>query len=69
MNKNKKLAQTSTFGGWIPREYWSKNKEKATIKCGCCDEKVIIYVNSEDDFIEINGVMAHKNHWKEILGL
>lgn len=69
---NRKIAQSSEIGsGWIPR-VWHSKSGKMTVKCGCCDEKVVIYSHSDkdgDDQIEINGVTANKEEWRKILGL
>jgi hypothetical protein len=35
------------------------------IKCGCCDEQVEIYYDAQT--LEINGVMASIENWREVL--
>lgn len=61
----------------VPRFYWSKGNKRQSpsvlVKCGNCDEKVRIYYDIkdkigkqiiQDDLIEINGVLAHREFWK-----
>lgn len=56
-------------GHFLPRVYHRKGSEKKTprylIKCGCCNEKVEIYY--DNDGLEINGVSASLEAWREIL--
>lgn len=43
------------------------------VKCGCCDEAVIIYFddkptnNPSHDWLEINGVIGTVDQWKKVL--
>lgn len=43
------------------------------VKCGCCDEAVVICFDDEPtgnpsvDTLEINGVMGTVNQWKKVL--
>ncbi len=37
------------------------------IKCGDCDQKLEIYYDNDDVFLEIGGVHASKKEWKKIL--
>ena len=71
MNKrlnNKKLVVADKNGLCIPRCYWRKAKcKKSTsvlIKCGDCDEKVEIHY--DNDWLEINGVIASARWWKQL---
>jgi len=70
--KNKKtgvLLDKDNTGAYVPRLYHSKGDEKTTphylIKCGCCEEKFTIYY--DDDTLEIAGVLAPIEVWKQIL--
>ena len=51
------------------REFFTPAKGKhgahLTLKCGDCDEKLVIYFG-DDDLVEINGVMGTIANWKEI---
>lgn len=56
-----------------PRLYWRKEKGKkcpsVLIKCECCNQKVEIYYengNHEGKYLEINGVNAEYQFWKEL---
>src|SRR4051812_30876027 len=66
---NKRLAVSHPADGFALRVYHKKGQRKKmpriTIKCGCCDTKVEIY--HADDSLEINGVMASVENWREIL--
>ena len=66
---NKRLGASRPEGGFALRVYHKKAEGKkmprVTIKCGCCDAKFEIY--HADDILEINGVMAHVENWREIL--
>lgn len=72
--KNKKTYQVTKdfFGCYFPRCYWKKAKgtlsPRVLIKCGDCDAKLEIYYpeknKKDDDWFEINGVLAHKDWWK-----
>jgi hypothetical protein len=39
------------------------------IKCGCCDQKIVIHygVGEDGDTLEINGVFGSVENWREIL--
>jgi len=65
----------------MPRCWWSKKEStisslkgprtfinnKVLIKCGDCDKKVVIYYsNKEENWLELNGVLASKQWWKEL---
>lgn len=42
---------------------------RTRVKCGCCWETLDIYAdhhNPHDDFVEIGGVMATRQQWREI---
>lgn len=66
---NQKICVDDGKGGWRLRIYHSKPTGKKSarlrIKCGCCDERVDIYHDS--DSLEINGVHASLAEWKKIL--
>jgi hypothetical protein len=66
---NKKLGQRLSGGGWKLRVYRRKPKAKIAggmlIKCGCCDKRLEIY--DMDGFLEINGVCAPVESWREVL--
>ena len=67
---NKKMYQSDGNSGHsLPRIWASKDGDSLTVKCGCCDEKVkIIHFDKiKPEMIEINGVLAAKETWREIL--
>ncbi len=39
--------------------------QRYLVKCGCCDEKIEIFYDSES--LEINGVQGSLENWREIL--
>jgi len=49
----------------LPRHYWSEKKKYVLIKCGDCNEKVKIYYGY--DTLEVNGVIAHRDYWLNLL--
>jgi hypothetical protein len=65
-----RICQMRKDGRFNIREYFTPFNEKTkkgahvTLKCGCCDEKVIIYFSQ--DGIDINGVSGSLNNWKEL---
>ena len=67
--QNRKLAKTRTDNSYSIRIYHKKGTKRKVprylLKCGCCDEKVMIYYNK--DTLEINGVNGSINNWREIL--
>ena len=67
--ENRKLAISRPERGFALRVYSSKGTKKRLprlmIKCGCCDEKVDIYHG--DGFLEINGVIASIENWRDVL--
>ena len=67
--QNKRLAHSRPEGGFALRVYHRKAHGKRDprylLKCGCCDERLEIYYG--DGFLEINGVMAPVENWREIL--
>jgi hypothetical protein len=67
--QNKRLARSRPEGGFALRVYHQKERGKRMphylIKCGCCDEHLKIYYSPED--LEINGVMASLENWREVL--
>jgi hypothetical protein len=55
----------------VPRK--GKKAPKIVVKCGCCEEKVEIYLfenfsNGEVTGLEIGGVFADIKEWRKILG-
>jgi hypothetical protein len=66
---NKKLALSRPEGGFALRVYHKKQSGKRgpryKIKCGCCDEQLEIYYDTET--LEINGVLASVENWREVL--
>lgn len=46
-----------------------KKSPRLRIKCGCCDQKVVIYYGEGEnaDSLEINGVFGSVENWREIL--
>lgn len=58
-------------GHYLPRVWIRKGRgTKSTrflVKCGCCDKSFDMYVEPEDDFIEINGVMMSKRRLVALL--
>lgn len=69
MPDNKKMAQRCPDGSWKPRIYRRKPKGKKAggmlIKCGCCEEKLVIC--DLEGMLEINGVCASIESWRDIL--
>jgi hypothetical protein len=67
--KNKSLAKYGEDNYFIPRIFHRKGQGKKgpryLIKCGCCEQKLEICYDEDD--LEINGVMASIESWKEIL--
>lgn len=56
-----------------PRVFWRKAKGKklssVLIKCECCNQRVEIYYekgNHKGKYLEINGVNAEEQFWKEL---
>ncbi len=70
MQMNTRKAVTDGKGGWKLRIRHKPERGQALprflIKCGCCDKSVEIYY--EEDNLEINGVHASVDEWKQILG-
>jgi len=67
--RNRKLVQNRSDDYWDLRIYHRAGKGKRgpryLIKCGCCENELEIYYDSES--LEINGVMASLDNWREIL--
>ena len=63
------MAVPDGSGGWRPRVYRRAGKGKKSprilVKCGCCESALEIYYDEEG--MEINGVNASREEWKEIL--
>ena len=66
---NKRLAQSRPEGGFALRVFHYKGQgngmPRYLLKCGCCDQQVEIYYAK--DSLEINGVMASVENWREVL--
>jgi hypothetical protein len=66
---NRKLAQIRPDGSWNLRIFHRAARDKKAprylVKCGCCDQSVEIYY--DDDSLEINGVNASIENWRELL--
>jgi len=72
---NRKLAQPAPGGGFKLRAWQTRSKPpkggrpgamgRFRIKCGCCDESVLIAY--DDQSLEINGVMASTAEWRLLL--
>ncbi|MHC4740997.1 MAG: hypothetical protein ACYS8Z_03750 [Planctomycetota bacterium] len=67
---NRKLAIPDGSGGWKLRVYHrrparAKEPARFLVKCGCCDMSVKIYYDEYG--MEINGVNASYDEWKDIL--
>ena len=69
MPQNKRLAQQRAEGGFALRVYHKEGKGKRMpryrVKCGCCDNHLEIYYAK--DSLEINGVFATVENWRELL--
>ena len=67
--RKNKLYNTERFGQPEIRVYhkkgWGKKMPRYLLKCGCCDEKLEIYYDTEG--LEINGVNGSIEDWREIL--
>jgi hypothetical protein len=66
---NRRLGQSRPEGGFALRVYHQKEQDKRMprylVKCGCCDQRLEIYYSP--DGLEINGVYATVENWREIL--
>jgi hypothetical protein len=55
----------------VPRVYHRKSRGKKSarllIKCGDCDQKFEIYYGPQGEDLEIAGVLASVENWREIL--
>lgn len=72
-NKKYGILKINNFKDWcwIPRCWWKKGRKKKSprvlIKCGDCNNKVEIYYDKNEEWgIEINGVMASNEWWREL---
>ncbi|MBI9075943.1 MAG: hypothetical protein JEZ02_11060 [Desulfatibacillum sp.] len=67
--RNRKLAIMDEHEGWKLRVYHKKGSGKKSprflVKCGCCDSSIEIFYSKTH--IEINGVHASLNEWRELL--
>ena len=56
-------------GGWALRVFHQnargKQMPRYLLKCGCCEQKVEIHY--DEDSLEINGVFASVENWREVL--
>ena len=68
---NQKLYQKRGDGYPVPRVYHRKARGKQSarllIKCGDCDRKFEIYYGPNGEDLEIAGVLASVENWREIL--
>ena len=68
---NTKLGIYQKDGGAKLRMWHRKKKgidsARYLIKCGDCDQKLEIYYDSDDNFLEIGGVHASRKEWGKIL--
>lgn len=66
---NKKMGQDDESGAYKLRVFHKKGEgvkcPRLLIKCGCCDNELKIYYCQEG--LEINGVNASIEEWKNIL--
>ncbi len=66
---NKRRCRSRPEGGWAIRVYHRKGSVRRgpryTLKCGCCEQRLEIYYF--EDWLEIKGVMARLENWREIL--
>ncbi len=66
---NRKIAQPGLGWGWRLRVFERKGRGKLNprrlIKCGCCEQRLEIYY--DDEGLEINGVCASIEEWREVL--
>jgi hypothetical protein len=58
--------------GYIALRVWTipatqKKSPRLRIKCGCCDEQLVIYHDEEGEDLEINGVFGSLENWREVL--
>lgn len=71
--KRAKQRRARTRGDSYPvprvshRKARGKKSARLLIKCGDCDQKFEIYYGPEGEDLEIAGVLASIEHWREIL--
>jgi len=58
-------AFTMAIKNWVGIKGLGKKMPRYLLKCGCCDEKLEIYYDTEG--LEINGVNGSIEDWREIL--
>lgn len=69
---NKKMCIYTPEGAPLPRVYRRKERGKKSarilVKCGDCEHKIEVYPDCDitPGMIEIGGVLAHRDHWKQI---
>ena len=67
--RKNKFYNTERFGqpeiSVYHKKGWGKKMPRYLLKCGCCDEKLEIYYDTEG--LEINGVNGSIEDWREIL--
>ena len=67
---NKKIGISTGDWGFKLR-LWHRAKGKSDprylVKCGCCDESLKIYYDPDHEDLEINGVYANAQEWRELL--
>jgi hypothetical protein len=69
LDDNRKMAIPATDGGFKLRVYRSVARKKhlasVRIKCGCCNEQLIIH--HDHDVLEIGTIMASLAEWRAVL--
>jgi hypothetical protein len=68
----KRLTFQKRADGYNELRVWSlpaskRKSPRLRIKCGCCDEQVVIYHDRDGKDLEINGVIGSVENWREIL--
>jgi hypothetical protein len=68
---NHRMAQIRP-DGMAALRVWSipatkRKSPRLRIKCGCCDQQVVIYHDAEGEHLEINGVIGSVENWREVL--
>ena len=64
------MTNNSAKDNTLPIRVWHRKKHnkkssRYLLKCGCCDQKIEIYYDS--DGLEINGVNGSIENWRKIL--
>ena len=68
---NKKLAQHAEGPCWRLRVWRRARRGRRSpalnIKCGCCDNSLVIYYDESHADLEINGVYSSVSEWRQVL--